>query len=182
MTNEPPSTDSTKSNSPMRPVLFWILAIAIIGAAIFRSSVATSLDGFTYDEAYHIGAGAAYVKTGDFRLNPEHPPLTKLWTGAYLSLFDYNITPYRPLSDKTDERAFVEEDVYNKNDPDVIQTRARTAMFALNGLLLLIFAFDVRRVFGTIMVLLALLFLTIDRTGSKVITCDGCKTCYHSSH
>src|SRR5690606_42055821 len=54
--------------------------------------------------------------------------------GAYLSFFDYNMTPFRPLADKIDERQFVENDVYNSNNHDVIQSRARTAMFALNAL------------------------------------------------
>lgn len=31
----------------------------------------------TSDETPHIGAGLSYWKTGDFRLNPEHPPLVK---------------------------------------------------------------------------------------------------------
>lgn len=35
----------------------------------------------TIDEGAHIGAGYSYRKTGDFRLNPEHPPLMKLLAG-----------------------------------------------------------------------------------------------------
>lgn len=31
----------------------------------------------TVDEAVHLSAGLSYLKTGDFRLNPEHPPLIK---------------------------------------------------------------------------------------------------------
>lgn len=30
------------------------------------------------DEAVHLAAGISYWKTGDFRMNPEHPPLVKL--------------------------------------------------------------------------------------------------------
>ncbi len=145
-------------------LVFFVVLIAILAGAIVRSNISTSLDSFTYDEAYHIGAGVAYVKTGDFRLNPEHPPLTKLWTGAYLSLFDYNITPYRALADKVDERAFVENDVYNNNDPDVVQSRSRMAMFGLNGLLLFIFAIAVRRIFGDVVALGVVAFLAVDPT------------------
>lgn len=145
--------------------IFVLAAIIfLIGAAIVRSAITTGLDSFTYDEAYHIGAGAAYVKTGDFRLNPEHPPLVKLWTGAYVSLFGYNLSPYRPFSDKVDERAFVENDVYNNNDHDVIQARVRTAMFALNGLMLFGFALAVWRVFGEVMAIASTAFLAIDPT------------------
>lgn len=138
--------------------------LLIIAAAIVRSGITTSLDSFTYDEAYHIGAGVAYFKTGDFRLNPEHPPLVKLWVGAYLSMHGYNMSPYRRLYDKVDERKFIENDVYNSNDHDVIQSRARTAMFAFNALLLLGFALAVWRVFGDVMALAATAFLAIDPT------------------
>jgi len=147
-----------------RNILYASGIVILVVLAIVRSAVTTSLDSFTYDEAYHIGAGVAYVKTGDFRLNPEHPPLVKLWVGTYLSLFEYQISPFRKLSDKVDERQFIENDVYNNNNHDVIQGRARTAMFALNGLLLLGFALAVWRIFGGVMALAAMAFLMIDPT------------------
>lgn len=147
-----------------KSVIFLLLLIAIIAGAIVRSGISTSLDGFTFDEAYHIGAGVSYVKTGDYRLNPEHPPLVKLWVGAYLALFEYQSTPYRKLADKTDERAFVENDVFNNNDHLVIQSRARTAMFALSGLLMLGFGLAVWRVFGDIFAVGSVAFLAIDPT------------------
>src|SRR5215207_7800779 len=115
--------------------LVLLLLLSLIGAAILRSAVATRLDSFTYDEPWHIGAAAAYAKTGDFRLNPEHPPLVKLWTGSFLRRFE--LSPYRTYTDKYDERAAVENDVFFKNDPDAVRRRTRVAMFALNGLLLL---------------------------------------------
>ncbi len=85
-----------------RHLIFFLILLALLGGAILLSSVATRLESFTFDEAYHIGAGAAYVKTGDFRLNPEHPPLVKLWTGAFVADV-YQISPYRKLQDKSDE-------------------------------------------------------------------------------
>ncbi len=157
----PQSSPGTVSR---RNILFVSGIVILIGLAIVRSAVTTSLDSFTYDEAYHIGAGVAYVKTGDFRLNPEHPPLVKLWVGAYLSLFEYQMSPYRPLADKVDERQFIENDVYNNNDHDVIQARVRTAMFAVNGLLMFGFALAVWRVFGGVMALAATGFLALDPT------------------
>ena len=38
----------------------------------------------TFDELAYIPAGYSYVTTGDYRLNPEHPPLTKLLAGLAL--------------------------------------------------------------------------------------------------
>ena len=143
------------SSSVSRNLIFFTAVIVLIAAAIIRSSITTSLDSFTFDEAYHVGAGAAYVQTGDFRLNPEQPPLTKLWTGAYVTLLGYHISPFRQFADKSDERDFVEQDAYVNNDPFVLQARARTAMFALNALLMLCFALAARKVFGDVVAMAA---------------------------
>lgn len=147
-----------------RHFIFFLVLFALIGGAILRSNVATRLDSFTYDEAYHIGAGVSYVRTGDFRLNPEHPPLVKLWTGAFVASQGFQLSPLRAFQDKDDEREFVETNVYFNNDADAIQSRSRAAMFALNGLLLFLFALSARRVFGDIMALSAVAFLAIDPT------------------
>ena len=157
------SVDANARSTPKKQVIFFLLLAALLGAAIVRSSIATRLDGFTLDEGYHIGAGAAYVKTGDFRLNPEHPPLVKLWVGAFVSDV-FQLSPYRKVQDKNDERSFVENDVYLNNDPDLIQNRARIAMFVLNGLLLVFFALAVRQAFNDIVALAATAFLVIDPT------------------
>src|SRR5215218_7344364 len=130
--NDPIAEVAAKRSSFRQHLIFFILLAVLIGGAVLRSSIATGLDGLSFDEAYHIGAGAAYVQTGDFRLNPEHPPLVKFWVGAFVSGLGYVRSDYRVMNDKNTERNFVEEDVYVNNDPDVIQSRARVAMFALN--------------------------------------------------
>lgn len=146
-----------------RHLIFILLLSGLVGCALVRSSIATRLDSFTYDEAYHIGAGVAYVKTRDFRLNPEHPPLVKWWMGAFVSGV-FQPSPYRAFQDKDDERDLIQEDVFVKNDPNLIQGRSRTAMFALNGLLLFLFALAARHVFGGTAALAATTFLVIDPT------------------
>ncbi len=154
---------AAKFSLSKRHLIFFLVLLALIACAILRSSIATRLDSFTLDEAWHIAAGVAYVQTGDFRLNPEHPPLVKLWTGAFVSDV-YQLSPYRKLQDKSDERNFVQDGVYLNNDSDMIQSRSRMAMFALNGLLLFLFAVAARRVFGDIIALAATAFLAIDPT------------------
>jgi hypothetical protein len=157
--------DGSRTTSEFRRhTIFFGLLVALIAAAIVRSCITTSLDSFTFDEAYHVGAGASYIKTGDFRLNPEHPPLAKLWVGAYVAAMGYEMSEFRSYTDKGDEREAVEQDAYFKNEPDLLQERTRTAMFALNGLLLLLFALAVRHLFSDAMALGATLFLVIDPT------------------
>jgi hypothetical protein len=144
--------------------LFVFIVLSLVGGAIFRSALATRLDSFTIDEAYHIGAGVSYVRYGDLRINPEHPPLVKLWVGSFISATGFRQSGIRPFTDKRDERNFTEEDVYLHNDPDSVQRRARVAMWVLNALLLALFAFAGRRAFGPGVALASLLFLAIDPT------------------
>jgi hypothetical protein len=143
---------------------FTLLALLLIALGTIRSAVATRLDSFTIDEAYHIAAGVTYVRDADFRVNPEHPPLVKLWVGTVIAAAGFNLKPLRQFTDKPDERAFAQDLVYRANDPDSVQRRARGAMYALNGLLLLALAFALRREFNSVVGLGTLLALLIDPT------------------
>jgi len=145
-------------------VLFSSLLLLLVAAGIARSAIATRLDGFTIDEAYHIAAGVSYVRLDDFRINPEHPPLVKLWVGYFVSRTGFRSSALRPFSDKHDERTFAEEDVYLNNDPDAVQKHARAAMWAMNGLLLVALGFAARRAFGPGVALGTITFLVIDPT------------------
>jgi Dolichyl-phosphate-mannose-protein mannosyltransferase len=143
---------------------FVLVLLLLVGGAIVRSAISTRLDGFTIDEPYHIATGVSYVRYADFRINPEHPPLVKLWAGAFLSATGFHLNPIRVFVDKADERDFTEKDVYLNNDFHSVQRRSRVAMWTLNGLLLLFLAFAVRRAFGSGVALGTALFLAIDPT------------------
>ena len=43
-------------------------------------------DSATSDELAHLPAGFTYVDRLDFRLNPEHPPLAKIWAALPLKI------------------------------------------------------------------------------------------------
>lgn len=139
-----------------------MIVLILLGA--LRSHLATRSDGFTYDEPWHITAGVSYVRTGDFHLGPEHPPLVKLWLGAWLSGEVFQLPPFRALGGNIDERSFLEDAVYLKNDPDRIQRRVRLAMLGFHSLALLAFALAAWRVLGKTTALAALALLLIDPT------------------
>ncbi len=143
---------------------FAWLAVLLIALAILRSAIATRLDGFTVDEPYHIVAGVSYVKYHDFRINPEHPPLVKLWVGSVIAATGFRLDSLQQFNDKPAERKFTQRAVFRENDPDSVQRRARAAMYALNGILLLALAFALERVFNSGVSLGTLLFLAIDPT------------------
>jgi hypothetical protein len=138
--------------------------IALISLGILRSAIATRLDSLDIDEAYHITSGVSYVRLGDYRLNPEHPPLVKLWVGMFLRPDVFQLPPLPALADKIGERHYTADAVYLINDPDIVQHRVRVAMFCLNGLLLLGFALALYRVLGAEFAIAATAFLVIDPT------------------
>jgi hypothetical protein len=146
-----------------RKVFIW-LALLLVALAILRSAIATRLDGFTIDEAYHIAAGVSYVKYHDFRINPEHPPLVKLWVGSVIAATGFRLDSFHKFNEKDAERLYTEGAVFRQNDPDSVQRRARAAMYVLNGLLLLALALALERVFSPGVSLGTLLFLVIDPT------------------
>jgi hypothetical protein len=145
---------------------FWIGLPLLLALALGHSLWATSLDGFTIDEPYHIAAGASYLRWGDYRLNPEHPPLVKLVAGLAVPPSVLHLTPLRLLSEKQQEREYTQKAVFDDSDSAWVHRRARTALFAFNTLLLAVVAWLLWRIFGPGIALTASLLLALDPTVS----------------
>lgn len=72
--------------------------LAALCAAVFAQGVGSMRQkSLTYDELAYIPAGYSYVATGDFRLNPEQPPLMKLLAGIGM----LPLRPDLPLDDES---------------------------------------------------------------------------------
>lgn len=153
----PPATPRTLS------AVQFVVLFALVLLATARSAVGTRLDSLTVDEPWHIVAGVEYLRTNDFRLNPEHPPLVKLVAGAAMPSA-FKLRPKGALSDKGAERNFVEETFFFDNDFHDAQARARTALWILNGALLLVVGVLVATSLGTLWAVGTLLFLGLEPT------------------
>jgi hypothetical protein len=68
----------------MRKYFFAITFLIVFLIASFFAFYLAKTDSLTVDEKAHIPAGYSYVAKGDFRLNPEHPPLLKSLSGFSL--------------------------------------------------------------------------------------------------
>ncbi len=62
-----------------------VAALLVLGALSLQS-IGAWQDSQTTDEAVHLAAGLSYWQTGDWRLNPEHPPVFKLLAAVPLLL------------------------------------------------------------------------------------------------
>lgn len=125
--------------------------IALVGVLLAFGALAGATlphTAATYDEPAHLAAGYGYLHFGDFRLNPEHPPLLK----ALAAL------PTLPLAPRfeTDNVAWQlgrqwevgRRFLFGWNDVEPLLTLARLPMLALGALLgLAVFAWA-RRLWG----------------------------------
>ncbi|MFA6030445.1 MAG: glycosyltransferase family 39 protein [Elusimicrobiota bacterium] len=88
-TDAPPAADRPKTTS-------WTLLLAGLlcaaGYGLLVSGMRSS--SAVYDETGYLPAGYSYLRWGDRRLNPEHPPLTKLL--AALPLLSMGLLPESP--------------------------------------------------------------------------------------
>ena len=148
------------------PAPRWIgivLVLALALLATLRSAVGTRLDSFTVDEPWHVVAGTAYVRGEGFHLNPEHPPLVKLWVGAWMPA-TFRLPPTPDLQEKSQEREWVEKTMFFGNDARAAQTRARLALWTLHGLMLAVLGLLLWRAFGLAWAAGTLLFLVLEPT------------------
>jgi tetratricopeptide (TPR) repeat protein len=70
--------------------------VLFIGAFGFISAGVNRQQSPTVDEPVHLLSGYASLKWSDYRANPEHPPLAKLW--AALPLLAFDIKDPRPAA------------------------------------------------------------------------------------
>jgi len=115
----------------------------------------------TWDEGNHIFAGYRSWTHADYGLNPEHPPLMKMFATAPL-LWS------QPKSPVLEERFFKEDaflrgkEFLYQNDPDKILARTRTAAAILTLLTALVVFLGTREIFGTGAAFIALTLVTFD--------------------
>lgn len=139
------------------------LVLLLVALALLRSHAGTRLDGYTVDEPWHIVAGVSYLRTGDFRLNPEHPPLSKLAVAAAIP-DGFKLRPLAPLSEKSQERELVEETMYFDNDSRGTQAAARMGMWTFHAVLLVLLGLALWQAFGLAWAAGTLAFLAIEPT------------------
>lgn len=117
----------------------------------------------TWDEAVYIASGYTYWTTGDFRLNPEHPPLAKLLVALPL-LFAHVEAPLQSAAWKnTDQYAFGADFLYkNRISADSILFASRCATIVVTLLFGLVVALWTKRRAGTLCALVALALFVFD--------------------
>lgn len=144
----------------------FIAAVAAIVALIVGLQIASIVqESQTYDEGAYLSAGYSYWKTGDYRLNREHPPLGKLLVAIPLLALD----PELPVNDASwagaDEIAFGRAFLYHNRLPaGELLLAGRCVTILLTAVLCLALAFWVARRAGAAAAVIALLLFGFDPT------------------
>lgn len=107
------------------------LIVAVILFFHFSLSlVVSSQESMTFDEKAHIPSAFSYMRFGDMRLNPEHPPLLKDLAGLFLLPLNLDF----PLASKEwqtgiNEQWLVGDMFVNCSRPDITCNDADTILF-----------------------------------------------------
>jgi len=155
-----------------KKILLVLAFVALILQFVFQLHLA-KIDTQTTDEGDHLAAGYTYIMTGDWRFNPEHPPLTKVLAGLAILPLHPKITPEMDkLWDRSDnffydswseDRQYGEMILYEAgNDADQLLFWGRFPAVVLTFLLGLAILLIAWREWGGIAALVATLLYVFD--------------------
>jgi hypothetical protein len=130
-----PTTSSEPRNLRFAAAVAFLMLVLLI-----ELIVPARRQSATFDESCHTVAGYTYWRTGDFGINPEHPPLVKLLATVPLLLMPLRYSPPPPIDFKVACIIGGKQFVYS-NNADALLFRARMAAALLTFLAaLLVFA------------------------------------------
>jgi hypothetical protein len=153
-----------------------VIVALLLGAFAAQCILSMARKSATSDEVPHLAAGYAYLARGDYRLNPEHPPLVKLVAAVPLMFLNLEFNESHPGWIHADEWWFGEEFV---NDNRVPAPRmvfmGRLPVVALGLILGLLIYIWASRIYGTRGGLIALLLYAFSPNmlaNSRLVTMD----------
>ncbi|HEY4520590.1 MAG TPA: glycosyltransferase family 39 protein [Candidatus Paceibacterota bacterium] len=156
-----------------------ILVPGIIILASILSYFSAWNDAPIVDEIPHIGAGYSYVSKGDYRLNPEHPPLAKLVAGLAIAKLPFSQNIFQgPIWEKNinDQWYFGRNLLFHSGvDAQTVVRIAKAPMlifFILSALIIYLWS---RELFGKRAGLIALFLFSFSPTvlaHSRLVTTD----------
>ena len=155
----------------------WVLLAALLAMFAAQALLASPQKSASFDEQYHLTAGYAYLRTGDFRLATTHPPLAGMVAGLPLLLRgDINLPLDNPLWEQGNRYDFSDVFLWQANaDPQGMLQQARLGITVLGMLLLVGLFFWGRRLLGAAGGWLVLVLAVFDPSliaNSRIISTD----------
>ena len=145
--------------------LFWPLTIALVGFLAVVQVLSIRHESQTWDEHLELASGYSYLKTGEYRIIVEHPPLSRIIQALPLLFLDASLPVDHPSWRKKDLLTFSSEFLYHNRVPaDTMLFAARLMSILMTVCLGLAMAVWTRSRFGPGVALFALLLYCFDPT------------------
>ena len=171
-------TLSKESGRDRAAVIFGV--VVLLAILVIQLALSVRQESITWDEDDHIYAGYMSWKTGDFGLNPEHPPLAKLLAALPLLGMDVPVPALQGREFKHEAFLNGREFVFG-NDADKLLFRARMAASLLTVLLAVLVFCAAREMFGLGAAFFALTLLVFDPNllaHGALVTTDAGLSCF----
>ncbi len=168
------------SSGCRRPVLCAVVFVLLITAMGLQLAFSARRESQTFDEANHIFSGYRSWTHADFGLNPEHPPLIKLWAALPLLRLPLHVPAVQNRRFKVEAFAGGSDLLY-KNDADRVLFRARMAVATLTLILAFLVFAAAREMFGAGAAFVALSLFVFDPNilaHGALVTTDMGVTCF----
>ena len=155
----------------------WGLLVLLLAIFVVQAGLSSVQKSAAFDEEYHVAAGYAYLKTGDFRMSTSHPPLVDTLSALPL-LWQDGINFPQDHPSWAENNYFIFSDVFlwqTGNDAQRILVWARWPIIGLGALLAAALFFWARQLAGSFAGWIALILATFDPNllnNSRLITTD----------
>ncbi len=128
-------------------IILYFLLVVVLSASALLMRASSFGEAAIMDELAHIPAGYSYVKFGDHRLNPEHPPLLKVLAGLPLLGLDLQFpTAHKSWTEDVNGQ-WIAGDLFlyhsGNNPDDIVQTARLGAIFLTLLTILVIYLWGV---------------------------------------
>lgn len=131
--------------------IMWPVVVAAIVLFAVQGLFSSSQKSASFDEQYHLSAGYAYLRTGDFRLATTHPPLIGMLAGAGVMGMDAIELPLEHPSWAAGDR-FLFSDIFlwqaNEQSVQMVEAARRPLVLVFGALLITVMFVWTRQFLG----------------------------------
>ena len=127
----PAPVPDVRPQSAAREWRTWAIAAALLALFVVLTLRASAEASAAWDEPIHLTAGYAALASGDYRIDPSHPPLLRMWAALPLLLSGDPAIDTSVVDASTPEAwlgkayAFAHQFMYVANDADRMLAAAR---------------------------------------------------------
>jgi tetratricopeptide (TPR) repeat protein len=154
--------------------------VGLLTILVLELALSIRQESITWDEDDHLYSGYMSWKTGDFGLNPEHPPMVKMLAALPILGMELKVPALQRRNFK--HEAFLGgKDFLFKNDANTMLFRARMAASMLTVLLAILVFLAAQEMFSTGAAFLALTLLVFDPNllaHGALVTTDAGLSCF----